>query len=61
MDVDGALNARVRQIAAELLSDGSAMDEPDAILAAMWVIAAADRLPRQRGRSRNVRKARRPD
>lgn len=45
MDGDGALHARIRQIAAELLSDGRAVDEPDAMLAAMWLIASADRLP----------------
>ena len=44
MDAEAALSARVRRIAADLLSDGSARDEPDAILAALWVIAAADRL-----------------
>jgi hypothetical protein len=58
MDGDGALHARIRQIAAELLSDGRAVDEPDAMLAAMWIIASADRLPSEGGGSQQVRKGR---
>jgi hypothetical protein len=48
MNAETALSARVRQIAADLLSDGSVDDEPQAILAAIHVIVAADRLPSRR-------------
>jgi hypothetical protein len=50
MDAEAALSTRVRQIAADLLSDGSVDDEPAAILAAIRVIVAADRLPSRHGR-----------
>jgi hypothetical protein len=44
MDADAELTARLRTIAADLLRTGSARDEPEAMLAALRVIAAADRL-----------------
>jgi hypothetical protein len=56
MDDVTAINVRVRRIAADLLNDGSVDDEPAAILAAIHVIVAADRLP-----SRRARAAARPD
>jgi hypothetical protein len=59
MDGDGALHARIRRIATELLSDGRAVDEPDAMLAAMWIIASADHLPPERVPSDDGRKSRR--